>query len=272
MPFVASEESQAEDTRKTILLVEDNPDMRTLLRQQLGVEYRLHEAKDGNEGMRKALVELPDLILSDIMMPGMNGYELAQALRADIRTSHIPILLLTARSSGDDKLKGLNLGASDYLTKPFDRRELLLRIRNLLHLQEQIKERVQQDLANLGEPQAGHPVAAADKIFLHKAIAVVQENCEDSTFAAAALARQLGVSRAHLNRKLVGLCGMKTNQFIRTLRLQRAADLLRGQAGSVSEIAYSVGFNHLSYFAASFKEQYGCLPSEYREIPQIGKK
>jgi len=266
------EQGGENDHRKRILIIEDNPDMRALLRHQLTPAYRLLEARDGKEGLNLAQIEQPDLILSDVMMPEMDGYELAQRLRADLRTSHIPLLLLTARGGGEERMKGLNQGASDYLTKPFDRRELLLRIGNLIRLQEQLKQRVRQDLANLGGSQQGHPVTPADAQFLNHVIAVIRDNYADAEFAAAALARLLGVSRAHLNRKLVALSGMKTNQFIRTLRLQRAAELLGRRAGSVSEIAFAVGFNHLSYFAACFKEQYGSSPSEYSEkapSPQI---
>jgi len=270
----AEEEAHGEenDGRRRVLIIEDNPDMRVLLRHQLTPAYQLLEARDGKEGLHQAQVEQPDLILSDVMMPGLDGFELVHVLKSDSRTSHIPVLLLTARGGGEERLKGLHSGASDYLTKPFDRRELLLRIGNLIRLQEQLKERVRQDLLTLGGSQPGHPVAPADAQFLSHAIAVVRDNYADADFAAAALARLMGVSRAHLNRKLAALSGMKTNQFIRTLRLQRAAELLRRRAGSVSEIAFAVGFNHLSYFAACFKEQYGCSPSDYSEkepSPQI---
>jgi len=258
--------------RKTILIVEDNSDMRALLRRLLGERYRLHEARDGAEGVRMALMELPDLILSDVMMPGMDGYQLLRALRADDRTSHIPVLLLTARGGGEDKLAGLGLGAADYLIKPFDREELDLRIRNLLSLQEQTRENVRRQLAALGGGRPGQIISPADEKFVSHVVILVQERSADATFAAHELARQLGVSRAHLNRRLLALTGLKTNQFIRTLRLQRAAELLRARAGSVSEIAYAAGFNHLSYFAACFKEQFGCSPSEYSENQPANSK
>jgi signal transduction histidine kinase/ligand-binding sensor domain-containing protein/DNA-binding NarL/FixJ family response regulator len=256
---------KAEPTRSTVLLVEDNGDMRDLLRRFLMDKYTILEAKDGREGLRKALIELPDLVLSDVMMPGMDGYALCRALREDPRTSHIPVLLLTARGGRKDRFKGLDLGAADYLTKPFDRRELDLRIRNLLWMQEQLKERVRQQLANLGGPKPGHMVTPADEKFLEQAATLVRDHGGESGFAAHTLARLMGISRAHLNRKLHALTGLKSNLFIRTLRLQHASELLRRRTGSVSEIAFAVGFNHLSYFAACFKEQYGCPPSEYMQ-------
>ncbi len=265
LPFLAGGSDDGSDRRASILIVEDNPDMRALLRHHLTPAYRLLEARDGKEGLHQAQLAQPDLILSDVMMPGMDGFELARALQEDIRTSHIPVLLLTARGGGEEKLKGLNSGASDYLTKPFNRQELLLRVANLIRLQEQLRQRVRQDLANLGGASTGHPITPADARFLQNAVAVVGEHCADAGFAAAGLAQRMGMSRAHLNRKLVALAGMKTNQFIRTLRLQRAAELLHAQAGSVGEVAFAVGFNHLSYFAACFREQYGCSPSDYSE-------
>jgi len=259
-------EPETPDSRKTLLIVEDNADMRDLLRRLLGSDYRLREAREGNEGLRMALRTPPDLILSDVMMPGMDGYELLRALGADSRTSHIPVLLLTARGGGEERITGLQHGAADYLTKPFDRRELHLRIRNLLDLQERVRESLRQRLTALGSAWPGEAVIApADEKFMQRAVVLIQEHGGESAFAAQALAQRLGVSRAHLNRKLVALTGMKTSHFIRAIRLQRAAEMLRQRAGSVSEIAYAVGFNHLSYFAACFREQYGCSPSEYNE-------
>ncbi|MBN1352473.1 response regulator [candidate division KSB1 bacterium] len=246
-----------------ILLVEDNPDMRSYIAEMLDSEYRVIEAKDGGEGYQKAIAEIPDLVISDVMMPCMDGFEFCQKLKSNELTSHIPVILLTAKGSGESKLKGLELGAVDYLTKPFEKQELLLRIRNLIEFQHTLQVKLRKELPALDMQISDFPVTSADQRFLAKAMDVAEKNITDPDFNAQTFAREMALSRAHLNRKLRGLVGQRTNEFIRTLRLKRAAILIKQQFGTISEIAYEVGFNHLSYFARSFKEQYGVAPSEY---------
>ncbi len=249
----------------TILLVEDNPDMRSYISFFLRNEYLMLEAINGEEGLQIALTEIPDLIISDVMMPKMDGFELCEQLKANELTSHIPLIMLTAKGACEDRLTGLELGAVEYLTKPFDKQELKVRIANLMKLKRQSQEQVRKDLASADGPISSLPVTSADNRFLQRAIEILEQHISDPDFTARELAKNLGMSRAHLNRKLKGLTGQKTTEFIRFVRLKRAAELLHQKYGTVSEIAYESGFNHLSYFARCFKEQYGVAPSEYGE-------
>lgn len=248
-----------------ILLVEDNADMRRYLREHLQPQWQLLEATDGEAGLQRALAEIPDLIISDVMMPKMDGFELCRKLKTNEMTSHIPLILLTARGSGESKLEGLELGADEYLTKPLVAHELRLRVRNLIEQQWKLRRRISQEIATPEMQLSSLKISSADEKFLQRATTVLEEHLDDSDFDPEALAAAMTISRVHLNRKLRGLLGLRTSDFIRNLRLKRAAELLRVQSGTVSEIAYQVGFNHLSYFARCFKEQYGKLPSEYAQ-------
>lgn len=247
----------------TLLLVEDNPDMRSYITRFLEKDYRVLQAIDGEQGMKIARDEIPDLVISDVMMPKMDGFELCEQLKANELTSHIPLIMLTAKGACEDRLTGLELGAVEYLTKPFDKQELKVRIANLMKLKRQSQEQVRKELASADGPLSALPVTSADNRFLQRAIEILEQHISDPDFTARELAKNLGMSRAHLNRKLKGLTGQKTTEFIRFVRLKRAAELLRQKYGTVSEIAYESGFNHLSYFARCFKEQYGVAPSEY---------
>jgi signal transduction histidine kinase/DNA-binding response OmpR family regulator len=248
-----------------ILLVEDNADMRRYLREHLQAQWQLLEATDGEAGLQQALAEIPDLIISDVMMPKMDGFELCRKLKTNELTSHIPLILLTARGSGESKLEGLELGADEYLTKPLVARELRLRVRNLIEQQRKLRRRISQEIATPEVKLSSLKISSADERFLQRATAVLEAHLDDPDFDPEALAAALAISRVHLNRKLRGLLGLRTSDFIRNLRLKRAAELLRAKSGTVSEIAYQIGFNHLSYFARCFKEQYGKLPSEYAQ-------
>jgi DNA-binding response OmpR family regulator len=249
--------------KSTILLVEDNPDMRNYLIQFLNHNFLVMDAKDGQEGLNKAIAEIPDLIISDIMMPRMDGFQLCEKLKSSPLTSHIPIILLTAKGSADCKIEGLEHGAVDYLTKPFDKQELLLRIQNLLQIQKAQQELLQRQITAIDVKIAKLRISSADDKFLRKAFEIIEANLDDSEFNVNDLAQNIGFSRTHLNRKIYALTGLKTNELIRSIRLKMAARLLKSKDGSVSEIAYKVGFNHLSYFARCFKKQYGIEPSEY---------
>ena len=259
-------EAPADDhdvARPTVLLIEDNADMRHYLRRYLNHDNRLLEAENGEEGLQKALQEIPDLIVSDVMMPKLDGFELCRRLKTEELTSHIPVLLLTARGSGESKLEGLELGADDYLTKPIAGRELQLRVKNLVDRQQKLRARFRQEVTALERRPAQPVLASADDKFLQKAREVLHEHLADTQFGPQAFARAMSLSRPHLNRKLWGLLGQHTTEFMRTMRLKHAAELLRQKSGTVSEIAFQSGFNHLSYFARCFKEQYGQSPSEF---------
>lgn len=247
--------------RLRILVVEDHPDLRAFIRRELQSEYELLEAPDGLIGLDLARSEIPDLVLTDIMMPQLDGYELCRRLKTDERTNHIPVVMLTAKSDSESRLAGLEIGADDYLTKPFDVVELKARVSNLLEQRRLLTERLARWA--LDPNRQPEPVESADELFLDRAKAVMMANLEDSEFRVDDLCQALAMSRTQLHRKLKAIAGQSTGEFMRTLRLLRAAELLSGHGGNVTEVAYRVGFKSLSHFAKAFREQFGVPPSEY---------
>ncbi len=257
-----SEEATVQETggqKPIVLLVEDNADVSAYIKEHLS-GYHVIEARDGMEGTVKALEAIPDLIISDIMMPRRDGYELCRILKSDEKTSHIPIILLTAKATSEHKIEGLETGADDYLVKPFDSRELVVRIRNLIALRQKLRERFRVTLKP-GEVT----VTSMDDMFLKKLIAAVEQRMGDERFDVEDLALELNMSRMQLHRKVSALTNQSAGEFIQYMRLHRAMDLLKGNAGTVSEIAYNVGFNDPSYFAKRFQALFGILPSEVRK-------
>ncbi len=243
-----------------ILIVEDNADMRAYLRENLAERYMVIEAENGEEGLKQGIKQMPDLIISDVMMPKMDGYELCHKLKSDARTSHIPVVLLTARADAESKIEGLETGADDYLAKPFDVRELRVRVKNLIAQRRKLWESFRQ--GNIVAFQE-FPLTSLDTQLLERAIEIVERHIADSDFSTDTFGKALGLSRSQLHRKLSALTGQSAHQFIRTLRLKRAAQLLQHHAGNVSDIAYQVGFNSLSHFAKVFREMYNMSPSAY---------
>lgn len=252
---------QANDERPLLLIVEDNEDVRAFIRNLMQPTYRVLECEDGLQGLTVAQEQLPDLIISDWMMPDMDGIELCRRTKTDERTSHIPFILLTALSAQDKRLTGLQTGADDYLTKPFDSRELLIRAQNLVASRRKLHERFSREVRI--QPK-DITVTSADEQFLARVIQIVEDNLSNADFSAEQFGKEAGLSRMQLHRKLVGLTGLAAGDFIRLMRLKRAAQLLDGRTGTVSEIAYGVGFNSLSYFAKCFRDQFGMLPTEYQ--------
>ncbi|MBC8153060.1 MAG: response regulator, partial [Bacteroidetes bacterium] len=246
--------------QKQLLIIEDNADLRGFLVDCFAQNYHTLEAGNGTEGLRQAVEHLPDLIISDVMMPGMNGVELCRRLKTDERTSHIPIVLLTAKADTESKLAGLETGADEYLTKPFHRDELLLRVKNLLENRQKLRERFSRQL--VVQP-AEVAVTSTDEKFLQKVFALLEANLSNADFDVMLFSREVGWSQTHLHRKLTALLGQSANELIRTFRLKRAASLLDQQHGNVSEIAFSVGFSNPNYFTKCFRDQFGCTPTEY---------
>ncbi len=244
-----------------ILIVEDNPDMRAFIREQMLDTYQILEAEDGQAGLEKAIEAIPDLIISDVMMPKMDGYQLCAKLKTDERTSHVPVVLLTAKSSGESKIEGLELGADDYLIKPFDRHELLARVKNLIAQRRKLRERFSGKVALKPSEIA---VTSTDRAFLERALAVVEKYIGDEDFDVETLASEVAMSRRQLHRKLQALINQAPSEFILSVRLQRAAELLQKQAGTIAEIAYMTGFNTPNYFAKCFRKQFGCSAAAYR--------
>ncbi|GAA4382544.1 7TM diverse intracellular signaling domain-containing protein [Hymenobacter koreensis] len=247
-------------SRPLVLVVEDNAEVRDYLRSCLAADFRVLTAADGEQGLQRITAAVPDLVVSDLMMPQLNGLDLCQRLRADERTSHIPVILLTARSEQETRLEGFEMGADEYLTKPFRPEELRARIHHLIRQRELLRQRFSRELKlELSEIS----VTSTDEAFLTRAIGVVEQHLGNSDFSVEAFAEHMAMSRVQLHRKLKALTDQSTSEFVRTLRLRRAAVLLQGQAGHIAEVAESVGFANISYFTKCFRELYHQTPSEY---------
>lgn len=247
-------------TRKLVLVVEDNADLRGYLRGRLSSEYTILEAENGNVGLELALDRIPDVIVSDIMMPGVDGNEMTRRLKSDARTSHVPIILLTAKATHGERIEGLESGADDYIVKPFDDNELILRLRNLLATRSRFQKKLKE--GNFLQLQDVN-ITSIDEEFLRKAVQVVEDNIDNPDFSVETLASETGMSRAQFHRKIRALADHSTTEFIRSIRLDRAARLLERRAGTVTEIAYMVGFGSQAYFSKCFRERFGTSPSDY---------
>jgi signal transduction histidine kinase/ligand-binding sensor domain-containing protein/DNA-binding response OmpR family regulator len=251
---------QGSNKKPTVLLIEDDDDMRFYLKENLKDHFHIIEAINGKEGWQKALALHPKLIVSDVTMPEMNGFELSKKLKGDSRTSHIPIILLTAMAGEDDQLVGLECGANDYIVKPFNSGILLSKINNLLLMQQTFKETYQKQVDIQSQDVV---VVSEDEKFLKNALDFIEQNITKPNFSVEELARHLALSRVSLYRKLLNLTGKTPVDCIRTIRLQRAVQLLEKSKLSIANVAYEVGFNNAAYFAKVFKEEFGMLPSEY---------
>ncbi len=244
----------------SILLVEDNIDFRRFMKDTLQSKFKVLEASDGEQGYKLAHEHLPDLIISDVMMPNVDGLELCKKLRNDIRTSHIPFILLTARTADEDKIKGLEIGADDYIAKPFNMHLLLLRVGNLIAKRHEMQNKFQKSV-DISPSEL--EITSLDEKLIKKAINIVEDNIADASFTVENLSKQLGMSRVYLYKKLLSITGKSPTEFIRIIRLKRGAQLLEKSQMNISEVAYEVGFNSPRYFSKYFKEEYGMLPTEY---------
>ena len=255
-----AEAAGAEPGRASILVVDDNADMRAYLRDRLGGRYRVREARDGVEGLEQARAEPPDLVLADVMMPRMDGYALCRAIRQDAALSHIPVVLLTAKADDVSKREGLEQGADDYLTKPFNAEELALRVENLIELRRRLRRRFSGEVV-ITPGEIAVPSAAA--AFLEELRTIVEEDLGDPTFGVKELAERMGMSRRQLRRRLQAAVDLSPSGYIRMARLERAAQLLEREAGRVSEVAYRVGFGSPEHFSRVFRQVFGVPPSAY---------
>lgn len=243
-----------------VLIVEDNDDFRFYLKDNLGGHFTILEARNGSEGWQKALANMPDLIVSDLMMPEMDGLELSTKVKADSRTSHIPIVLLTANAADEQKLKGLKVGVEDYITKPFNFEILLTRLVNLIEQRQSLQKVLEKKISvQTSEVE----IVSMDDKLVQKTVKAVEENLSNPEFSVEDLSREVGMSRVYLYKKLTALTGKSPVEFIRHIRLQRAAQLLEKSQLSVAEVAYKVGFNNRKYFTKYFKHEYKVLPSLY---------
>lgn len=251
-----------------ILIVEDNPDMRAYIRKTLSEQFRIMEAGNGKTGARLAEEILPDLIISDIMMPEMDGYKLCSVIKSNEITSHIPVILLTAKADRESKLSGLETGADDYLSKPFDADELRLIARNRIEERKKMRERFSREITL--EPKQ-ITITSLDEKFLIKVLSIIEVHMDDEHFSIEELSREAGFSNMHFYRKIKALSGQTPSQFLRTIRLKRAAEMLGKHSDNVTQIAYSVGFSSLSYFNKCFKEQFGVTPGAFKQARTQGE-
>lgn len=270
-PLPAAQALTPPGEKQTVLLVEDNDDFRYYLKDNLKPFYKIVEAADGKEGWQKVLSAHPQVIVSDISMPYMDGIQLSQKIRLDKRTSHIPIILLTALTGDASQLKGLETGASDYLTKPFNFDILNVKIRNLLQLNQSLKDTYTRQLKVVTPVPE---VESEDEKLLLKVARYIEDNINSDNLTVEELSRHLFMSRASLYNKIVQLTGETPVEFIRSVKLNKAAGLLKNSDMKIAQIGYAVGFSTPNYFARAFKAKFNLLPSEYqaRNRPSASEK
>ncbi|MBK7406885.1 MAG: response regulator [Saprospirales bacterium] len=244
-----------------MLIVEDNPDVRTFLVGCLDQQYRIVTAENGQIGINKALELVPDIIISDVMMPEKDGFEVCDILKKDTRTSHIPIVMLTARTTVEDRITGLERGADAYMAKPFHQGELIVQLQNLLDSRRRLQERYR----NLDSPaEQATPDEKVEDAFLLELRGIIESQMADAGFSIEYLCRKMAMSRMQLHRKIKALTDQSTSLYIRSIRLQRARHLFTTTELNVSEVAYEVGFDDPKYFSRVFSEEFGVAPSDFR--------
>lgn len=254
------EDNEDEKEKPLALIVDDNEDLVAFMKDSLSLYFRIQSASNGREAWQKISELMPDIIVSDVMMPEMDGNELCRWVKTDKRTSDIPMILLTARQAVEDKVEGLTIGADDYVTKPFNVEILILRMRKLIDLSKKRKAK------SLIDPEPSEiAITSLDEKLVENAIKYVEANIGRCDLSVEELSRGLGMSRVHLYKKLLQITGKTPIEFIRVIRLKRAAQMLRESQQNVSEIAYQLGFNNPKYFSKYFKDEFGVLPSVYQE-------
>jgi len=250
-----------EDT--VILIVDDNKDILDLLDSSLKDHYVVIKAVNGNQGIEKAIEKTPDIIISDVMMSKKNGFELCKTLKDDERTSHIPIILLTAKASEQDKIRGLSNGADAFITKPFNKAELFIRIQELIKLRTLLYQKYTS--ASAWDAIPSKNLEDKDAAFMNKVLFCIEQHLEDASFNSMRLSRELNLSESQLYRKLKAITDASTAVFIRRVRLQKAKTILQNSEFTISEIAYQTGFNSPGWFSRAFKEEFGFSPNDMRK-------
>lgn len=245
---------------ETILVVEDNEDLRLVLQTELEDDYEVLLAKDGREGLELAVLHVPDLVITDIMMPVMFGLELCKELKTNEVTNHIPVVMLTARSKEDEQIEGLEHGANDYISKPFSVPILKMRVRNLLESRRNYRNRILQQVDDTGGIEA---VPFEDR-FMERIVKQVGEHMSDPDFKVESLSTAMNMAERTLQRNLKAMTNQTPQELIRSMRLNRARDLLENSNLSVSEVAFQVGYLEPTNFSRSFKKQFGFSPSQLR--------
>lgn len=247
----------------SVLVIDDHTDFRQYIAGELASTYTVHQAADGAQGLKAVGKYRPDVVICDVMMPNMDGFELTRRLKSDIETSHIPVILLTARADDDVRRDGYETGADAYLTKPFKMEILEARIRNLI---EERRRRISVFSSNIDVSASQITGTSIDEKLMQRIMACMERNMDNPEFSVEELSSEVGMHRMNLYRKLQSIAGMTPSEFIRTMRLKRAAQILRENSGlSVSEVSDMVGFNTTKYFTRYFREMFGMTPSQYRE-------
>lgn len=244
-----------------ILLIEDNPDVAQYIISCLETTYQVDHAMNGAIGIENAMHLIPDIVISDIMMPEKDGFEVVQALKNDQRTNHIPLILLSAKADIESKMKGLERGADDFLAKPFAKRELLIKVANLLAARERLRLRYTSDV----KEEVLEEVLSPEDEFVHNIRSIIESNLDNYTFGSSELVKASMMSRTQLFLKLKALTGYSASQYIRLLRLQKAKNLLKTSSLNISEIAYTVGFGDPKYFSRVFSQEFGIPPTQFRQ-------
>lgn len=266
-PEVNDSETDTKKNEETpiLLIVDDNADIRTYVSSLFKNTYRVLKANDGKEGIDMAIENVPDIIISDIMMPIENGIDLCNTLKVDERTSHIPIILLTAKAGEENEIEGIKTGADDYITKPFNEELLKIRVEKLIESRKKLQLRYSQEVILRPKDIA---ITSIDERFLKRVQKVLDDKLVESSFSIENFSKAVGMSRMQLHRKLKALTGLSASEFIRSQRLKLAAQLLKKSEINVSQVGYSVGFNDHAYFSKCFKDMYHCTPTEYLKSSQ----
>ena len=260
--MVRTETILTDRLQKIVLVIEDNEDIRKFIAEQLTDTYEIIEADNGKQGIEEAQKSIPDLIITDVMMPKMDGYSLVKFLKNNEKTSHIPIVMLTGKATQEDKMTGLETGVDAYITKPFSIKELKIWIANLIRQHEQIREKYRNELViDPSEISA----RTLDQDFLLNLQKIVLKHLEDANFGVEQLAEKMNLSTSQLHRKLNALIDQAPGQFIRNMRLQKAVELIKQNKDSLIDICYKTGFNDQAYFSRAFKNQFGCTPTAYKK-------
>ena len=255
-----------EDPRYQILIAEDNKELAAFIKESLETDYQVFHALNGERALQQALLLMPDLVISDVLMPLMDGFTFVRRLKTDLRTSHIPVIMLSALTSIDNRVEGLGYGANDYLTKPFLQAELLIKIRNLLDQQHRLREHIRRQLQEEAIPQ-NTAIAAPQEPFLARVYEIIAEHLDDPLFGVEALVEKLDMSRTSLHRKLKSVSGFSTGDLIRNYRLECSTIMLR-KGNNSTDTAYKSGFGSPAYFTKCFRERYGMTPGEFIRLRQ----
>jgi len=262
-------ETEPGGKKAQVLVIEDNTDLRDFIRDNLSKEYCIYEASNGRTAINMAFAKIPDIVVTDIIMPDLNGIDVCRKLKNDERTSHIPVIILTAKTGLEDRIEGLTSGADDYLSKPFNIHELKIRIANLLVQRAKLRQKYE-SISDLDESDGTSDTL--DERFMKKVNAIISDRIHNFDFDVGVLQEELGMSRVHLYRKLKALTGESPSSLIHNRRMRTAARMIREKKGNLTEIALSIGISNPSYFSRSFREYYGVSPRDYVDHPKRMKK